>query len=90
MVEIIKYKNNRHSSKQQATNSLSFWGSLLGGAIFFVLIMFMAMPNPEYEQPPAGVKTYIDGDLKCWDKVVCCNPDDKSTCATIPICEMMN
>ena len=90
MVEIIRYRKNRLSKKQQESNSSGFWGSLLCGAIFVCSILFMAVPNPDSEQPPDGVKTYIDGNLKCWDKVVCCNPNDKSTCATIPICEMID
>ena len=90
MVEVIKRKKNRRSREHEEHLSLGFWGSLLSGAIFVCMIVLMAVPNSEDEQPPPGVKTYIDGNLECWDKVVCCNPNDKSTCASIPICEMID
>lgn len=64
------------------------WLIALAGIL--VIIFMIAAPNlNSSDEPPPGVERYRDGDLLCWDKVVCCNPSDESTCEKIPICEMV-
>ncbi|MCI5065025.1 hypothetical protein MRY87_04805 [bacterium] len=67
------------------TNSLA--GPIAVAAVFLFLL-FTGFPfhTSEKPTPPPGVKTYRDGDLTCWDKTVCCDENDRSTCETIPTC----
>lgn len=66
------------------------WLIVAGGIISLFFALGIPQIQGSTEAPPPGVETYRDGNLLCWDKVVCCKPEDPSTCARIPICEMVD
>lgn len=50
-------------------------------------IAFLALPSSRDDfSPPPGVQVYKSGRYECWDKVVCCDESDETTCSRIPIC----
>lgn len=67
-------------------NKLPGW--VIAALAILVLLFLTGIPKSDLDEPPPGVHRYRKDNLTCWDKVVCCNPSDESTCVRIPICEM--
>lgn len=89
MVQTIFRKNgspNHHDEPPIPPPPIVFILSIIGLIIF--VLAAMALPSSNNQGPPEEVMTYRDGNLICWDKIVCCDPSDNSTCAAIPICEI--
>ena len=76
------------SARQEGAPPPWFWHLFLGFSVLWV-IASMAIPAVDDDEPPEGVMTYRDGNLECWDKVVCCNPSREETCTRIPICRQV-
>lgn len=59
-------------------------------AVALIVLLFAALGLPglgmSESGPPPGVETYSDNGMLCWDKTVCCDESDRSTCVTIPTC----
>lgn len=54
--------------------------------LIFIIIALIGTPKALENKIPKGAQTYLKGEYICWDKTVCCNPRDRSTCVTIPTC----
>lgn len=59
------------------------WVSVL---VFITFGALLGFPDFFKEKIPEGTKTYRIDNMTCWDKVVCCNPNDEKTCVRIPTC----
>lgn len=86
MVQIIDRRNENKNGRKTPGSRTS---GILAAAVALAAAALGALGFPQFldnEQPPPGTPLYRSGPYECWDKVVCCNESDESSCERIPIC----
>lgn len=94
MTRVIRRRHGRALRSQEGRASKSYETVLgvLGSVVVFVVGALVSMGVPRassFEDKPEGASLYRVDNLECWDKVVCCDPGDESTCTTIPNCRIV-
>ena len=85
------------TARIEAVQALSeIRNAALAGAAFLAVTCFaLAFPASQefevepltHEPPPPDVETWVDKHgFTCWEKTVCCDPTDRSTCTSFPVC----